>query len=170
MKICRCCGRSMESSEMKCTRCGCQYVNTLDDDAENREIQRCRDMRNKIILPKITEIAVNAYEYQLRGADGGLESKGRKKIILADGVMCSDRIYWSPVSFGQWLYSEEAQDLELSYKYAGKEYIIYAKIKPIKCDDYWRVGLYIDAKLNLWIYVGTDKKYSKAGPYEITLA
>lgn len=78
MKICRCCGRSMENSEMKCTRCGCQYVNTLDDDAENREIQRCQDMRNKIILPKITEIAVNAYEYQLRGADGGLESKGRK--------------------------------------------------------------------------------------------
>lgn len=37
MKICRCCGRSMENSEMKCTRCGCQYVNTLDDDAENRD-------------------------------------------------------------------------------------------------------------------------------------
>lgn len=169
MKICRCCGYSLRSEELKCPRCRCQYVNALDEKAEQREVRRCQNMRTNIIIPKIKEISVNAYEYQMCDSGKKMESKGRKKIILADGSKCCNGIYWAPMTFGQWLYSEKLQKLDISYKYDGVERVIHAKIKPVKCDDYWRVGLHIDDKLMLWIYVGNEKKNSKAGPYEINL-
>ncbi len=163
---CIVCSRDVTGS--KCSYCGFTSVETLDEYGDKIEAERANQYR-KDVLNNITDFHILAHTYRWDSSSAKVES-GRIKVDIADGSDCFNRIAWSKSTFGQNLDDTNAlRELTVSYLVGGKKKDIKIKIKPIKCDDYWKFGVKINNDLTVSFYLGTEKNNSVAGPYDLDL-
>lgn len=166
MSKCKVCGR--EANGQRCNYCGFLQVFNLDENANEQESNLIERHRNAL-LENITDFHILAHTYRWDSSSAKVES-GRIKVDIADGSDCFNRIAWSKSTFGQNLDNTNAlRELTVSYLVGGKKKDIKIKIKPIKCNDYWKFGVKINNDLTVNFYLGTEENNSVVGPYDLDL-
>lgn len=163
---CKACLRIIAGSE--CKYCGFICVESLDDYGDQLESERVAQYRAGL-LEKITDFSINAYTYKWNPTTSKLDS-GRACIKIAGAVKCFDEIVWSSESFGQNL-DEDHQErpVTISYKFDGKEKELNVKLKTIKCNDFWKLGVMINQDLTVSFSIGTVDNYVVSGPFDLEL-
>lgn len=152
----------------KCPRC--EYLNTvsLDGVADASEKARADEYRNELVA-KITAISI-------MGRKGEYSASGEFKLTtttyhkIADGTKCFDKIVWMDQVFAQHPEAEwKKENLEISYKFDGKEYKTKVGIMPIQTDDFWKLGVKLNKDLTLQFYLGNEKKNNVSDKVKVTL-
>lgn len=159
--VCTCCGRSISIEALPaCDYCGYINVGTLDDTAISRN--DAVNYRNGI-LKKLENISVATYQYRWDEKSMEYAQQSRKELKLADGVQCDERIAWSAQEFAQSPDSAAPLVLEITYQYDGEARQIQYPIKPVRGESFWRVGVEVNARLNMIFHLGDKKHIAQGG-------
>jgi len=160
-KKCICCGRALLGNE--CKNCGFFNVVLLDESGLGEENERAEAHRTKIV-DGIKEFSFSAYKYS------GCESKGRAKIVIADGKQCYKKLVWSKESFAQNTdESEKVRNVEICYTVNGVAKTVSVDLELVRCSDFWKLGVEIQEDLSLVVYLGTTDQYTKSKAYDLEL-
>lgn len=164
---CRCCNQ--EVSGRTCSYCGFLNIAVLDDTAHENELNRAAEHR-QVILSSLTDFSIEAFTYQWNLARSILEEKGRKKIILVNGLDSLNKIHWSEKDFGQNVdEKDKKRTVEIKYSAGGVPKSLIANLDTIRCSDFWRLGLEIHDNFSVTVYLGNVDNYTKSGPYSLEL-
>ena len=106
-------------------------------------------------------------------ADGWKEYKEgaeEARVELGDARDFFQRIVWADKSFGQ-LRSGSGTDLglDITYFYRGMQRKVSCRIPTVRGDDFWRLGISLDASLHLKVYLGSGKNYIESAPIPLAL-
>lgn len=163
---CKVCTRDIIGS--KCGYCNYTNVEVLDNSGSEVELERTANYKAEL-LTRITDFSINAYTYKWNPITSKLDS-GRACIKIADTIKCFDEIMWSTESFGQNLdEKQQERPVTISYKFDGKEKELNVKLRLIKCNDFWKLGVMINQDLTVSFSLGTVDNYTVSGPFELEL-
>ena len=132
MAKCLCCGRELSTS--RCAYCGLREVIALDDSGL-RKSQIDADAYKESLISKITDIRLQAYEY-----DDNLNYKGTSAVRIADGKTCFGRYVSCAETFqgvDNAAVIAKPRVITLLYKFDGKERKTTCTIRLPKCKDNW---------------------------------
>lgn len=161
--VCKCCGH--EITGIKCSYCG--YSNdviTFDDSAEEI-VKKNISAYKSDLLNGIKNFSIDGYTYKWNSQTNKLDFLGNEKIRIANGSDCFNNIVWSKKFFGQDIddiYNEKS--VNVSYSVKGKSKCTMVNLKPVLCDDFWKIGVEIKADLMLYVYLGNPSTNTIAGP------
>ncbi len=165
--ICKVCGTEIKSGV--CPYCGFEDIVILGVSDESKMNEYANSYKNKLIS-NIKNISVKTYKYGWNSANTDVEEKSTSKFSLCDAVDCFDKVYKCPEKFGQNpAETVEERTMHISYEVNGKEKTTPVTLKPVKCPDHWELGIKIDEKLRLTVYVGVDSKCAEKSGVDLTL-
>lgn len=162
-KVCQCCG--MERTGSRCGYCGFREV--IDIDGSSTElINSLAEVHRAKLAESITDISVMVYEYSWNQTSLGLEQQRIISRRLTDGKNCYPQMVWGKVKLGQ---QEPGQQfpLQLSYRINGTTKELQIPMTPVRCKDFWKLGIQIDRTLHLRIFLGTEDRYAISEPVPI---
>lgn len=163
---CAVCGE--EFSGGKCPKCGYLNIVSLDGTADASEKARAEEYRNGIVK-KITNISILGRKGEYNSS-GEFELKNDAYYKIADGIQCYEKIVWLNQVFAQHPEPEwKKENLEISYKYNGKEYKTKVGIMPIQTDDFWRIGVKLSKDFSLHFYLGNQNKNNVSDTIKIAI-
>lgn len=163
-RACKCCAKEIMGN--KCTYCNYLNIELLDDSGVVQERERAKNYKENL-LSRLTDFTINAYTYKWNSTISKLEN-GRSKIIIADSIDSFDKIIWCEKSFGQNINdNQNERPLNISYKVNGKEKVLNALLKTIKCEDFWKLGVMINHDLTVSFYLGTKSNHVISGPFDL---
>lgn len=164
---CACCGNLLDGQ--KCAYCGFRNIASFDEDAETENTKDANNYRRGLIQ-RISDISIAGYQYGWKADKSVFDLLKTTKTKLADGMQCYGDIYWSDQDFGQTI-RDDIKDcvLELEYAFNGEKKSLKCNITPVKCDDFWHVGLKITDQLKLIVYLGREDNYAESEPMDLEM-
>lgn len=167
-KLCKCCSHEIIGN--KCSYCGYMNIVALDEKAMQEEVRRSEEYFERIVYG-ITEFSIKKYVYVWDDDSHEPKLSAEEKCVICSAADCIDKIAWSAEYFGQNPADEDAcRVLEVMYRVGDKEKTVVVSVPPVKCDDYWRIGLKLDRQLRLTVYLGTQMVNSKSEPCDLEIA
>lgn len=162
-KTCPSCGKDLNGDS--CGYCGFRVAG-----AQSALINVLAQAHRQKILEAITDIGVVNYQYEWSEEFSRLTVRNVSERKLADGKQCSPGVFWSEPLFAQLDPNDyPALELQMYYSVKGKKKQIKLDMQTIRCDDFWRIGLLIDASLNLRVFLGSPAKFTVAEPIALEL-
>lgn len=117
----------------------------------------------KEILKKLTAISVVTYQYKWDEKAMEYRPQSCEDIWIADGPECDGCIVWANQEFAQNPDSAEPLVLEIKYRYDGEERHIQYPIKPVRGEDFWDIGVEVNAQLKMVFHLGDKKHIARGG-------
>ncbi len=164
---CPCCGRHVEGKY--CGFCGFHMSEILGIRSA-AQVEALGAAHRENFLGDLKDISLVNYHYQWDPETSRLEFHHADERRLADGRDCHPGIFWSGPLFGQ-LDTNDYPDLELtlSYRWRGRLGSCKVTVPTVRTDDFWRVGLLLDAQLRLQVFLGSPTKFSVSQPVMLDL-
>ncbi len=164
---CACCGNPLEGQ--KCGYCGFLNIASFDEAAERENAKDATNYRENLIR-QISDISILGYQYGWKEEKNKFDLLKTTKMKLADGMQCYGDTYWSDQDFGQTISDDiKERELEFEYTFNGEKKTLKCNITPVKCDDFWHIGLKITDQLKLIVYLGREDKYAESKPMDLEL-
>lgn len=164
---CTCCGEKTING--KCTYCGNIRIENIDGSA-NSIIEENANKHRYRVVKKIKNISVKTYKYGWNAANTDIEQQSAEYLKLCDGEDCLGRIYYCPERFAQNPgISEEERTMYISYEVDGNEKNVDVAIKPVKCAEYWDLGVKISDDLKLEVYIGDSENRAERKEIKLNL-
>ena len=164
---CACCGKLLEGQF--CEYCGFMNIVALDKKAEEENIIEAKAHRKERI-EQITDISIVGYQYGWKEDERKYDLLRTTRIKLADGKQCDDTLFWNSQDFGQSAgESPKERTIELAYKFNGNEKKLKCAVTPVKCNDFWHIGLRITEQLKLIVCLGREDNYAESKPIDLVL-
>jgi hypothetical protein len=108
-----------------------------------------------ILISRISDISVLVFSYAIK--NNQLADTGKKPIPIARGVDCFNRILWTKEVFVQ-VPNQGKRSLTLCYDFGGNQQNVSFDIDPPKTDDFWKLGVLLDDRLRLNVYIGNENQ------------
>jgi len=150
---CLCCGTIMNPEESKCSYCGAVHIVDLD---QGDAVQNYANSHRQKIIEKLNNFRLPAYYYKYE-QDKFVDPDRPKQIIIGNGKDCLKKVLWSQESFAQY-HRAEKMSLTISYDFGGSKKEFDFDIDLPDTDDFWKLGIEIDEKLRLNVYLGDAEK------------
>jgi len=165
---CLCCGTVTEGRSF-CPYCGFVQVVSMDSAGEQYNDAIRKEHRNEVVS-LLKNFSISSYYYRWNEATSQLELDKSETVKLADGKDCDNRIFWSSQTFGQ-NRPENGQPMKLTlnYTFDSNRRQVTCQIKPVQCDDFWKIGVMIDQNLRLVVCLGNEKNCAKSVPMDLNL-
>lgn len=182
---CKCCGRELK--DFRCDYCflelpvdvGGTDIDKIVEQHMNSQLYKSSPAYlaspeyRRENLEKIGDISLKYYKYgwDEKKQKFGQIGKPEYHVIVKFGkeLLGSD-IIWSDQDFGQTISDDiKERELEFEYTFNGEKKTLKCNITPVKCDDFWHVGLKITDQLKLIVYLGRENKYAESKPIDLEL-
>ena len=159
-KICRVCTREFGGG----TCPYCHYTNAvvLTESALEPEEKAAKIYREKLVS-SLKNFSVNAVNFLWNERARAFEETNRPIIPLGDGADFDGIVKWAGARFAQSpLEVIPPLKLNIFYEYKGTKSDAAVQIQPVRCKDYWRIGLKLDPDLSLRVLLGTEDHFAEA--------
>ncbi len=121
-------------------------------------------------LDLLTEFTIIAYRYAWIPETSRLEQQHKQFIHLGDARNFFNTTYWVPEKFAQTLPAAgEPLNISISYKYKGQRKTVKCTVPAIKCSDFWRIGVTLDASFQLTLFLGSGGQLARSMPVPLDL-
>ena len=162
--VCPCCGTMFLSRQ-------CDYCNFTPNKADTgaETLQKARQ-HSTAVVANLTRFSIPAYRYAWSPENSRLQLQRVDTVELGDARDFFQRIVWADMNFGQ-LRSGSGTDMgiDITYFYKGMQRKVSCRIPTVRGDDFWRLGISLDASLHLKVYLGSGKNYIESAPIPLAL-
>ena len=165
---CNCCGTEIKSGNI-CKNCDFERVNVLggSDDINEKNAEEYRQE----LLKSITDISVVKMVYGVK--DDKFVETGKASLKIADGVACYGKVAWAGAEIckNQPGDNIEGLSLSVSYKFKGAEKSVTVSDfkRPAADNNFWDIGVKIDNKLNLSVFLGNSTNSTESSKAKLKL-
>lgn len=147
----------------------CHFLNADDADLSETDREKLIEMHRSTeryqsspayhdeILSKITNISIWTFQYGWDEKEGKFKQIGEPvdQVIVKNGMDCNDRIAWGNMEFGQDSSDELTEkDIDISYQFDGKTRNETFPVMPVRCGNFWDIGVKIDKDYCMTLYLG----------------
>ena len=159
-RVCKVCTRKISGGT--CPVCGYTNAVVLTDSERETEMLAAKAYRAEL-LAGVKNFSVNAFTLQWDEATCSYKETGRQKIIIANGSDCDSIVCWSDTEFAQSpLEVIPPLDLDISYEMNGHNVKAPVRIQPVRCKDFWHIGIQINPDLTFSVFLGTKDCVAQA--------
>jgi hypothetical protein len=151
--------------ESRCVYCGMPVIIDIDGTAADKIEAEAAKYRSGLVS-KITGISTAAFSYAVK--DNQFVDNGEITIPIADGTKCFKHPIWAGKDFVQ-APGQGKQRLTIEYKFGGKPQSLSCEINTPKTEDFWKIGVMLDERLRLNVYIGAEKQHSSAENLDLSL-
>ncbi len=116
--------------------------------------------------------SVDAKEYKWNEKTMKFDSIKSMDIKIADGLSCFEKIAWANQPLGQSLEDKPQQnekEIVINYKVKDKKKTATLKITPVQCNDFWKIGVIINADFTFNVVLGTAENYATSSSAQLVL-
>ncbi len=134
------------------------------------QLRNARSHAKPVALEDLTEFTLLAYRYAWTPGTSRLEQQHQQFIRLGDARNFFNTTYWVPEKFAQTLPAAgEPLSIRISYKYKGQRRVVQCTVPAIRCKDFWRIGLTLDANFQLTLFLGSGGQMARSMPVPLDL-
>lgn len=164
---CICCGTATEGRSF-CPYCGFVQVVSMDTEGDKYNEKIKKEHRQEVI-DALKNFSVVSYRYKWNAGASRLDLDTEERVKIADGKECDGNVRWAKETFGQSLAEDKPIKLTIHYTCDGKKKQVTCSLKPVQCNDFWKLGVMIDQNLRLVVCLGTEQNHVKSSPMNLAL-
>lgn len=161
---CPCCGNILTASH--CNYCGFDIAMGAPAQAVKQQALQ----HGLSVLDALTEFAITTYQYAWVPSRSRLERQSRQVIQLGNARSFFNQIHWAEESFAQVRDGNStALDINISYLFKGEKKTLYCKIPTVRGNDFWHLGIQIDASLHVTFFLRSGENIVRSAPMPLEL-